>query len=97
MHELRYRLDIHDGSEQIRRMRTRHQAGLLRQQWLQVVGIADGVDRVAGGPELHLQTQALGDADPGRRVGLVVELGHDDLVAGLELECRREVVEELGG
>jgi hypothetical protein len=27
----------------------------------------------------------------------VVELGHDDLVAGLELECRREVVEELGG
>lgn len=95
MDQTRNLLDIRDGPRDIRGMRTSHDPRFFRQQSLQLVEATHRVLGVRSGPPFHLQAQPLRNSQPRGAVGLMVQLGQDQLVAGLELEGRGEVMEQL--
>lgn len=88
-------LNIRNSPRKIRHMRTSHDPGFVRQQTLQLVEITDRIFRICRPPPSHLETQSLGDSNPSGRVGFMVQLGQNQFVAGVELQSRREVMEEL--
>lgn len=96
MHNPRNTLHIRNRPRNIRRMRTSHHSRPLRHQPPQLVRIADGIRSIRRSPPLHGQIQPLRDPLPRSRVGLVVEFGENELVAGLEVKGCGEVVDELG-
>lgn len=97
MHNIRNLLHPGDGAGDIRRMGTSHQLRLVGQQRLQLVKITHGVGCVSSRPPFHRQSEPLRCANPCRRVGFVVQLRQDQLVARLEVQRGGEVVEELRG
>lgn len=90
-------LDVVDGAQDVARVGAGNQPGLVRQQGLEVLG-----QELRAGLALRLpppddEALALGQVQPRLDVGLVVEDGDDNLVAGPELERVRQVPEQLGG
>ena len=79
-------------------MRARDQARARREQRLERRDVELGVRRrelARRDPPLQREAEARGEPDPGRDVGLVVELGDDELVAGAKREGEGEIAEEL--
>ena len=78
-------------------MRTSNDPRPIGQQGLQLGHVANGIRRIGGRPPLDRQAQSLGNADPRSCIGFMVEFGQNQLVAVLELQGRREIVQKLGG
>ena len=97
---VRDRAHVVDGAEQVAHVRARDEAGARREQGREGRDVEFGVLRICsrgGDPPLDRQAQTRREADPRRDVGLVIELGEDELVAGGQGQGQGEVAEELGG
>lgn len=67
-------------------MGTGDQSCLVREQRLQLSRVTDGILGIGSSPPLDRQAQTLCNLYPGSRVGFMIQLGQDQLIAGLELE-----------
>lgn len=81
-------LDVRNGPCDIRSMRTGHEPRLLRQQSLQLIDRAVRVLAIRSTPPFHLQARPLRNPQPSGAVGLMVQLGQNQLVARPELKGR---------
>lgn len=102
-HQGRDPLQIMNRPQHIRRMRARHQPCLFAQQALQPPRREPRAERLllfpflwGRPPPLHDQGLPLGEVEPRRDVGLVIDGGEDELVARPEDEGGGGVAEELG-
>jgi hypothetical protein len=84
-------LDIVDGAENVACVGASHQTGFVREEGSEVRGQEFGVGSGAGGvlvglPPLEDEFLALGEVHPWCDVRLMVEEGHNQLIAFLELQ-----------
>lgn len=89
--------DWTDGPGDIRGMWTSHQPRPIGQQGLQLGHVAGGILGIGRRPPLDSQAKYPRDPDPRGSIGFMVELGQNQLVPSLKLDCRGEIVQKLGG